>query len=200
VASGGTGEGGGGQHTVSQEDGNVNGNNGRNSGGSLPIRAGGCFEAWLRGDHITLRLRGVAELVVLDAGGAIRCGNVLASNVVLQVEGDDPPDRDISLLILCGKNCPVSPKHAAELAGVLVELACQSLAGRADALRPCGKGARQEEEEEARWTVAGVPVGVEAVPFPYGGDGTAGGVGDPEDEDDSWVDLGGEGRSECGRR
>jgi hypothetical protein len=179
----------------------VNGNNGRNSGGSLPIRAGGCFEAWLRGEHITLRLRGVAELVVLDAGGAIRCGNVLASNVVLQVEGDDPPDRDISLLCLCGKNCPVSPKHAAELAGVLVELACQSLAGKADSLRPCGKGARQGAgEEETRWGLT-TPV-LRDVPPALGGDGTAGPVDDDEGDDvyeDLFTpDLGGEGR--CGRR
>jgi hypothetical protein len=176
----------------------MNGNNGRNSGGSLPIRAGGCFEAWLRGDHITLRLRGVAELVVLDAGGAIRCGNVLASNVVLQVEGDDPPDRDISLLCLCGKNCPVSPKHAAELAGVLVELACQSLAGKADGLRPCGKGARQEAEEETRWGLT-TPV-LRDVPPALGGDGTAGDPDDGPDDDEEYDHGDPVGRGGCGRR
>jgi hypothetical protein len=156
---------------------------GRNHGGDVPTYMGSFFQAWTRGEWITLEFAGRAGRIAIKATEAAVLADQLLCNAALQAGGTRP----VALHAVTKTPYAVPVRQALELARTLFTEACAVLT-RQDA---SGKGARDADDE--RWSLTHVAAA--GLPAVFGGDGPVV-VDDPEDDD--WIDFGEP--VGCGRR
>jgi hypothetical protein len=133
---------------------------GRNHGGDVPTYMGSFFQAWTRGEWITLEFAGRAGRIAIKATEAAVLADQLLCNAALQAGGTRP----VALHAVTKTPYAVPVRQALELAA-------------------SGKGARDADDE--RWSLTHVAAA--GLPAVFGGDGPVV-VDDPEDDD--WIDFG----------